>query len=215
MTIGVFDSGIGGKSVANAISRALPDLRIIVREDREHLPYGTKSPEELLELVIPIFHEMIDSGCQIIVVACNTVSTTIINELRKEFIIPLIALDPMIKPAAALTRSGVIAVCATPATLASNRFHYLKKEYAGKIRVLEPDCSDWAMMIENNELNHDIIDTRISSVIKQDADVIVLACTHYHWIENEIVKIAGKRAKVLQPEQAIVERLKTVLEQRT
>ena len=213
MKVGVFDSGVGGLSVANAISKAIPDLDVILREDKGNLPYGNKQPAELYKLVKPILDEMLLSGCEIIVIACNTVSTTIIKELRDHIDVPLIAIEPMIKPASEQTKSGTIAVCATPTTLRSERYAYLKKEYADNITVLEPDCSDWAAMIEGNNIYRKVIENSINSVLNNGADVIVLACTHYHWIEEEIETIAVGRAKVLQPEQAIIRQLKRVLEQ--
>lgn len=211
--VGVFDSGVGGKSVANAIKRALPEHTVILREDRAHLPYGTKSPDEILGYIIPIFQELVDEGCEVIVIACNTVSTTLVGTLRQHFNIPLIATEPMVKPAAALSKSKVIAVCATPTTLASKRYSFLKDSYTKGITVLEPDCSDWTMLIENNLINDQKIVSRIEEVLQKGADVIVLACTHYHWIENEIRKLANGRAQVIQPESALIEQLKRVLEQ--
>lgn len=211
MKIGVFDSGVGGQSMASAIKAALPELEILVREDREHVPYGTRTPDEVFGFVTPIFQSLIDEGCQVIVVACNTVTTTLITELRQRFDVPLVAIEPMVKPAAELTRSRIIAVCATPATLASERYKYLKQTYAADLTVLEPDCSDWALMIEHNQVEQDKISTRINEVLDQQADVIVLACTHYHWIEDEIRQIADGRAEVIQPEAAIIEQLKRVL----
>ena len=213
MKIGVFDSGAGGLSVANFIRATLPEHEVILREDRQHLPYGLRSPEELLSFVVPIFQELIDEGCQVIVVACNTVTTTIIADLRKQFSVPLIGIEPMVKPAAVMTKSGVIAICATPTTLASKRYAQLKREYANGIMVLEPDCSDWTMMIEEQSVNHNKIAARIEAVLEQQADVIVLACTHYHWIEEEIKELAVGQATVLQPEPAILEQLKRVLAQ--
>jgi glutamate racemase len=211
MKIGVFDSGVGGLSVANAIQAALPELEIMVREDSEHLPYGTRQPAEILGFVLPILNELSEAGCQIIVIACNTVTTTLITELRQRVSVPLVGVEPMVKPAAAATKSGVIAVCATPATLASQRYATLKHDYAANITVLEPDCSDWALMIQGQNIERDKISQRINEVLNDGADVIVLACTHYHWIEQEIVELAADRAIVLQPEQAIIEQLKRVI----
>ena len=211
--IGVFDSGIGGLSVANAIRRALPDDEVLLREDKKHVPYGTRQPAELLGFVVPIFQSMVDDGCQVIVVACNTVSTTLIEELRQRFTIPLVAIEPMVKPAAALTKSRVIAVCATPTTLGSKRYAWLKSTYAAGITVLEPNCSDWPAMIEAQQVNQQAVAARIKEVLAGRADVIVLACTHYHWIEKEITALAAGRATVIQPEQAIIKQLKQVLAQ--
>lgn len=212
MKIGVFDSGIGGQSVANAIMNALPDAEVVFRHDSaEHFPYANKTPEELLGFVVPVLESLVQDGCKLIVVACNTVSTTLITELRSRFTVPLVAIEPMVKPASEITKSKVIAVCATPTTLASKRYAELKETYARKITVLEPDCSDWSVLIERNEMSEERIGACIAPVLAQEADVIVLGCTHYHWIDEDIQKICAGRAVVLQPETAIVERLKTVL----
>lgn len=214
MKIGVFDSGVGGLSVANAIKRSLPDLDIVLKEDKKHVPYGTRQPQEILGFVIPIFQEMADAGCRIIVVACNTVSTNLIQELRDRFKqVTMIAVEPMIKDAARLSRSGVITVCATPATLASRRYAELKRRYAKDLTVLEPDCHEWAYMIEQNDIDQDRIRTSIEGAINEGSDVIVLGCTHYHWIEKEIKGIADSQAQVIQPEPVIVGQVKQVLRQ--
>lgn len=209
--VGVFDSGVGGLSMANAVRAALPEVDVILRQDTEHVPYGLRPPQELLKLVTPIFESMVNEGCQAIVVACNTVTTTLIHELRRRFKVPLVAVEPMVKPAAALTRTKVIAVCATPTTLASDRYAWLKEQYAQGIEVLEPNCGDWPAMIESKQIDKAAIAGRIDEVLDGNADVIVLACTHYHWIEEEIKDNAAGRAQVLQPEQAIIRELKRVL----
>jgi glutamate racemase len=211
MKIGVFDSGVGGLSVANAIQKALPQHDVLLREDHEHIPYGTRNPQEILGFVKPIFQSLVEEGCAVIVVACNTVSTNLIEELRQEFKIPLIAMEPMVKSAAEQTESGVIAVCATPATLKSSRYQWLKDTYAPDCKVVEPDCSDWAYMIEHNQVDIATITHRIKEVLDEGADVIVLGCTHYHWIEQAIQSLAEGRAKVIQPEQAVIHHLKRVL----
>ena len=211
MKIGVFDSGIGGLSVAGAIERALPEHDVIFRNDSRHVPYATRPVAEILRFVVPIFQTLVDDGCSVIVVACNTVSTTLIDELRALFGVPLIAVEPMVKPAAKLTTAGVIAICATPNTLNSHRYGVLKDTYAAKLTVLEPDCSDWSTMIEHQAVDTQAVANRIEEVLEQGADVIVLACTHFHWIEAEIISLAAGRARIIQPEASIIKQLKHVL----
>lgn len=160
---------------------------------------------------MPIIQELVNEGCKVIVVACNTVTTTIIGKIRENISIPIIAIEPMVKPAALQTKSKKIAVCATPTTLASPRYKELKDEFAKDITVYEPDCSDWSKLIEDNQINEEIMEDRINDVIKKGADVIVLACTHYHWIEKEITETAKGKAIVLNPEEAIIRQLKTTL----
>lgn len=211
--IGVFDSGVGGMSVVNAIQKELPELEIIYKDDAQHVPYGTRDIQEIHGFIKPIFQSFIDEDCQIIVVACNTVTTNLITQLRQEFPLPMVGMEPAIKPAAEATKTGVIAVCATPRTLASARYHWLKEQYAKGITVIEPDCSDWAEMIENNAVYREKIAKTIDEVCSAKADVIVLGCTHYHWIERLIRELAAGRAEVLQPEQPVIAQLKRVLAQ--
>jgi glutamate racemase len=211
--IGVFDSGIGGLSVKRAVEKALPDAEVISRSDKEHMPYGDKPPGELLGYVVPILEDMAHEGCQVIVIACNTVTTTLITELRQRLSVPLVGIEPMVKPAAEQTKTGIIAVCATPATLASKRYAWLKETYAPGVKVIEPDCSRWAYMIEHNEVNETALAKQINDICDQGADVVVLGCTHYHWIEELVLKLVQGRAAVIQPEQPVIAQLKRVIDQ--
>ena len=209
--IGVFDSGLGGLSVANAIRVALPEYEVIFRNDEHHVPYGKRDPEEILGFIVPIFEELIAEGCKVIVVACNTVTTTLIGQLRDQFEVPLVAIEPMVKPASKLTQTGVIAVCATPTTLNSERYAELKRQYAKDVTIIEPDCSDWSDMIQNREVDQDKIAKQINSALDENADTIVLACTHYHWIEDEINQLTLGKAIVIQPTRETILQLKKVL----
>lgn len=211
MKIGVFDSGVGGESVANAIRTSMPEHDILYCQDRENVPYGTKTPDQLYDLVLPILTNMIEQHCDVIVIACNSVTTTIIDRLRQVVTVPLIGIEPMVKTAAEISKSRIAAVCATPVTLSSPRYKWLKDTYASDMQILEPDCSDWAGMIEGNTIEHQHISDITESVIRRGADVIVMGCTHYHWIEEDVQRIAGSRAVVLQPEQPVIEQLKRVL----
>lgn len=211
LKVGVFDSGIGGLSIANAIERTVPEVEVVYVNDRTNVPYGNKTPDVLLGLVTPIFQKLVKNGCQVIIIACNTVTTTLITRLREIIPVPLIGIEPMVKPAAGATKTGVIAVCATPATLASARYQWLKDTYAAGKTVIEPDCSQWAYMIEHNKLNDELIAQQIQEVCDAGADVIVLGCTHYHWIEEKIRTLANGRAEIIQPEQAIIAQLQRTL----
>ncbi len=211
--VGVFDSGVGGLSVVNAIRKELPSLEIIYKNDKQHVPYGTKTIEEIYGYVKPIFGEFIKEGCRVIVIACNTVTTNLASRLRAEFDVPMVGIEPMVKPAAANTETGVITVCATPRTLSSDRYQWLKKEYAGDIKVLEPDCSDWTEMIESHDVDREKIAKTMEDSLDNNSDQIVLGCTHYHWIEDMIKSIVTDKAQVIQPERAVVAQLKRVLEQ--
>jgi glutamate racemase len=213
MKIGVFDSGIGGLSVAEAIQKELPDYEVIFMKDDEHFPYGSRGVDEIYDFTKPIIQTLIDEGCAVLVVACNTVTTNFIDKLRTDFNVPLIGMEPMVKPAAKASKTGVIAVCATPLTLASKRYAQLKEQFAQNVKVLEPDCGDWAAMVEADNVNREKIAKTINDICNSNADQIVLGCTHYHWIESVIKETVNGRAEVIQPEIPVIKQLKKVLEQ--
>lgn len=213
MKIGVFDSGVGGQSVVNAIIKEVPNIEVVYREDKEHVPYGNRDIEEIYKFVAPILQSMVVEGCRVIVIACNTVTTNLIERLRQSITVPLVGMEPMVKPAAIASKSKTIAVFATPRTLESSRYLWLKRQFAKDIKVLEPDCSEWAYMIQGGKINRDKIADTVDEVIKNGADQIVLGCTHYHWIEALIKQLATGRAEVLQPEIPVIKQLKKVLAQ--
>lgn len=211
MKVGVFDSGVGGLSVARAIQKELPHDEIIFRNDVDHVPYGTRDLDEILQFTEPILRSMVEEGCKVLVIACNTVTTNLIDQLRRKMPVPLVGMEPMVKPAAEASKSGVIAIFATPLTLQSQRYAWLKKNYAPDITVLEPDCSDWMLMVETNSVDRDKIAKTVDDICDKGADQIVLGCTHFHWIEELIVECAHGRAEVLQPEEPVIEQLKRTL----
>lgn len=211
MKIGLFDSGAGGRSFIAPLAERFPGSEIVYKEDVQNLPYGTKTPAQLLALTIPFFKAFEKEDCDAVLVACNTVTTNIIHELRAEVNIPLVGVEPMIKPAALLSRTGVIAVCATPGTLRSDRYAFLKKKYAPVTKVIEPDCSNWAMLIENNSENEIQLQHMVDQLSNERVDVIVLGCTHYHWIEEELQHLAGPGMMVIQPIEPVLDQLERVL----
>lgn len=215
MRLGIFDSGIGGEAVAIALRVTFPQADIITVNDQAHVPYGDKTQKEVIHLTDTAIQPLLTASCDVIILACNTATMAALETLRARY--PrqkFIGIEPMIKTAAALTKSGVIAVCATPATLASTRYHELKKLHAKDLTVLEPDCSEWASMIQNSQINHERIEGSINSTCKNGADIIVLGCTHYHWIKDFIVEITRGRAHVIEPSAAIGRRVKQLLKLR-
>lgn len=212
MKIGVFDSGIGGKSIADTLQNEYPNAQVLYVDDRKNMPYGSRSKAEIIALTDAAIQPLINESCDVIVLACNTATAAAIDDLRAKYSdIPFIGLEPMVKSAASQTKSNVVAMCATPFTLGSDRYKKLKNEYASDITILEPDCSDWAYLIEHNQIDTQKITDLINEVCNSGADVIVLACTHYHWIKEDIVTIANGRAVVIDPSDAISQRVGMVL----
>ena len=215
MKLGIFDSGIGGEAVAAALAQTFPQATIITVNDRGHLPYGDKTLDEVQHLTEAAIQPLLTSSCDVIILACNTATALAIEYLRATY--PeqkFIGIEPMIKAAAALTKSGTIAVCATPGTLASTRYARLVQKHGSHLTILEPNCSQWAYWIESNQINREHIAEIVNDVCEKDADVIVLGCTHYHWIKELIIELAAGRATVIEPSEAIGRRVQELLELR-
>lgn len=212
MKIGIFDSGIGGKAIADELKKSLGNVEIMVVDDHKNIPYGDKKTKEIIELTDIAIQPLIRSGCKIIILACNTATTLAINSLRSKY--PnqkFVGIEPMVKTAAKLTKSKIITVCATPATLASARYKELVNKFGSNLKIIEPDCSSWAKMIEDNQVNHMQVGKVIEDVCNQGADIIVLGCTHYYWIKKYITNTCKKRAKVIEPSRAVCRRVEDLL----
>ena len=210
--IGVFDSGIGGQAVAEKLKALFPDAEIIFVSDGAHVPYGLREPDEIIALTTAAIQPLLNAACDAIVIACNTATTVAITSLRQKY--PdthFVGIEPMVKPAAKLTHTKNIAVLATPGTLKSNRYQQLKREFTDGITVIEPNCSNWATLIENNQIEQIPLQETVNKLLEQHIDVIVLGCTHYHWLKDEIEAIAGPDITVLEPSDAIGARLDHLL----
>lgn len=212
MKLGIFDSGIGGEAIAAALQKTFPRATIKTVNDRLHVPYGGRQPYEIMELTDLAIQPLLRDNCDVIILACNTATAVAIENLRKKY--PnqkFIGIEPMIKTAAGLTKSKTIAVFATPTTLSSSRYKNLIAKFGPDLNIIEPDCSDWAKMIEFNQINYQKISQNISDVCNKGADVIVLGCTHYHWIKDSIISMVDGRAKVIEPSDAIGRQVKSLL----
>jgi glutamate racemase len=216
MKLGVFDSGIGGEAVAAALRITYPDAEILTVNDKVHVPYGDRAPDEVIRLTDAAIQPLLVAGCDVVILACNTATAIAIETLRRRYPTQkFIGIEPMIKTAARLTKTGTIAVCATPATLASARYHELIATYGSHLKVIEPNCQTWAYMIEHNQINHEIISDTITTALQEGADVIVLGCTHYHWIKDDILQLTKNQALVIEPSEAIGRRIKQLLDTST
>ncbi len=212
MRIGIFDSGIGGEAIAKALAQAIPTAELLVVNDKEHVPYGDRQPDEIVRLTDTAIQPLLDQKCDVIVLACNTATAVAINILRDRYPSQkFVGIEPMVKPAARISQTKIIAVCATPTTLNSEHFTQLVKTYADDCTIVTPDCRKWARMIEQNSLNESHIENVISEIKRSGADVIVLGCTHYHWIKEEIIALAGPSFTILEPSEAISRRVKELL----
>lgn len=212
LKIGVFDSGVGGEAIAKKLRTKFPNAEIISVNDRANVPYGTRRRADIIKLTEIAIQPLIDAKCDAIVIACNTATTNAISNLRaKHPDIHFVGIEPMVKPASKMTRTGVIAVFATPSTLKSHRYKQLKSLWASGKTFIEPDCSNWASSIEHGGAHRLDVIPAVNDSLRWHADVIVLGCTHYHLLKDKITKLAGPKVKVLEPSDAIESRLGSLL----
>lgn len=184
MKIGVFDTGTGGELVAKRLKKLLPQHSYITAIDREHAPYGNRSSEEIITLTDTAIQPLL--SCSIIILACNTATTIAIQPLRQRYSdVRFIGFEPMIKPAATLTKSRHITLLATNATKHSQRLRALISEYATGVRIDTPDTRAWAQMIDQG-LADDIMLNEVATSVAHGSDIIILGCTHYLALEERM-----------------------------
>ena len=210
--IGVFDSGVGGLSVPREIHRLLPGEDLIYVADSGHAPYGDKPAAFVQARAEHILRQLRRAGCKAVVVACNTVTGLSIQALRAQHPgWPLVAIEPAVKPAAALTRSGVMGVLATRNTVASPGLTRLIAEYAAGVQVLRQACPGWVERVERGELDgpdtEAAVADRVQPLLDAGADVLVLGCTHYPFLLPVIQRIAGPSVAILDPAPAVAREL--------
>lgn len=213
--IGIFDSGIGGLSVARAIRQLLPGERLHYFADTGHAPYGEKSDEYIYQRMQVITHHLLASDAKAIVVACNTATTAAIAKLRAEFSLPIIGVEPGVKPAVLTSTTGVVGVLATPRTLQTPAFSQLSARYAASARILLQPCPGLvplieALSLESEELRQ-LLQNYIKPLLAQGADTLVLGCTHYNLIAELIADTAGPAVTVVRTEAAVAKQLQSRL----
>jgi len=214
--IGIFDSGIGGLSVLRAILREPINRPIIYLADQAHVPYGQRSLADVRQFSQDISSYLIDQGCKIIVVACNTASAAALYSLRMSFPeVPFVGMEPAVKPAAEQTRSGVVGVLATPATFQGVLYASVVERFAGNVQLLQATCPGLVEQIEAGRLDspetREILSTALGPMLDQGIDTIVLGCTHYPFVIPLIQEIAGPTVRVIDPAPAIARQVRRVL----
>jgi glutamate racemase len=215
--IGVFDSGLGGLSVVGEIRRRLPGESLVYVADSAYCPYGGRPLEEIRERSVIVARELIDRGAKIIVVACNTASGAAIEQLRHSLALPIVGLEPAVKPAAASTRVGRIAVLATPATLKTERFHRLVDNHGAAVDVLKIPCPGFVELVESGELSGpralQVVRDALEPAREAGVDRVVLGCTHYPFLRHLVLEVLGDEVQVLDSGAAVARQVQRVLAQ--
>jgi glutamate racemase len=205
--IGVFDSGVGGVSVLKHVRALLPHEDLFYCADSNNAPYGSKSPEFIRERSLFLTSFLLSQGAKAIVVACNTATAGAIEQLRESFSVPIIGMEPAVKPAAAATRTGVVGVLATSGTLKSAQFAALLESYGKNVRVVTQACHGLVECVERGELDAEstsaLIAQYIRPLLEAGADTIVLGCTHYPFVRPLIEAQLGSGITLIDTGAAV------------
>lgn len=200
--IGVFDSGIGGLSVLAAIARTLPTADLIYLADTAHVPYGPKSDAFIQGRVLAIGHHLAGQGCGLIVVACNTATAAAVQALRAALPqVPVVGVEPGVKPAAKSSRTQRIAVLATESTARSERLARLIRTHASGVEVLIEPCPGWATRVETRDVHSPEflaeMQEKVARLLAAGADRLVLGCTHYTFLAPLLAPLVEGRAELV------------------
>jgi glutamate racemase len=215
--VGVFDSGLGGLSVLRAVRAQLPDEAIIYVADSLYAPYGERDDDFIADRTLAIGQWLVKQGAKVLVVACNTATAQSIALVREHLPIPLIGVEPGIKPAAQQSKSRVAGVLATQVTLRSARFQTLLERYAADCRFLCQPGHGLVQAIERCDIGsaelRALLDSYLQPMLDAGADTLVLGCTHYPFLDAAIRDIVGERMTLIDTSVAIARQLERVLDQ--
>ena len=218
--VGVFDSGVGGLSVLRAIRQLLPAERLLYVADSGHVPYGEKSPEFIRLRSQKIAGFLLGQGAKALVVACNTATAAAVSSLREQFPqVPMVGMEPAVKPAAAATRSGVVGVLATTGTLQSAKFAALLDRFASNVQVVMQPCPGLVERIEAGELDspatRDLLQELVAPLLDAGCDTLILGCTHYPFIKPLLRQLVPSSVSMIDTGEAVARQLQRVLSERS
>lgn len=214
--IGIFDSGLGGLSVWEALYDLMPEESMLYLADSKYAPYGHRPQSEIIQLSIKNMDYLLEKGCKIVVVACNTATTNAIEVLRQSYSVPIIGIEPAIKPAALNSKTGVVGVLATRGTLASSLFTKTAALYAKNRKVIEQYGDGLVTLIEAGEMEsdqmHQLLLDYLNPMISAGIDYLVLGCTHYSFLRPQLEEILPKQVKIIDAANAVAKQTRSVLE---
>jgi glutamate racemase len=214
--IGIFDSGIGGTSIWSAIHHLLPNEKTIYLADSKNAPYGQKTKAEIIALSIKNTELLLEMGCKLIVVACNTATTNAIQELRAKYKVPFIGIEPAIKPAATNSKTQTIGILATQGTLNSELFNKNTEKYQN-IKIIEQVGHGLVQLIENGKINSEemtkLLHSYLNPMVEANIDYLVLGCSHYPYLIPQIKKILPDHIQIIDSGEAVAKQTKNVLQE--
>lgn len=215
--IGVFDSGIGGLSVLRIMREQMPNESVIYFGDQVHVPYGSRSMEEIQKFSEGITRFLLERNAKLIVVACNTASAAALKYLREKFPnVPFVGMEPAVKPAAESTKTGRVGVLATPATFQGALYASVVERFGAGVELFQHTCPGLVNQIENGELDSQstrvILEDALLPMLEKNIDTVVLGCTHYPFVIPLIQKIVGENVRVIDPAPAVARQVNRLLE---
>ncbi|RED44791.1 glutamate racemase [Seonamhaeicola aphaedonensis] len=215
--IGIFDSGVGGTSIWSEIHNLLPNENTIYLADSINAPYGPKGKEAIVDLCIKNTELLLEKGCKLIVVACNTATTNAIDYLRANYNVPFIGIEPAIKPAALQTKTNAVGILATKGTLSSKLFSETSGKFANSVTVIEQDGDGIVDLIESGKLYSEemksLLRVYLKPMILANVDYLVLGCTHYPYLSPILIELLPKYVKIIDSGEAVARQTKAILEQ--
>lgn len=216
--VGIFDSGVGGLSVLREIRQLLPHESLLYVADSGHVPYGEKSPEYIRERCILITEHLLQQGAKALVLACNTATAAAAADLRERYPqLPIVGMEPAVKPAAAATRSGVVGVLATTGTLKSARFAALLDRFANDVRVVTQPCPGLVECIEAGELQapatRKLLQGYVEPLLAEGCDTLILGCTHYPFLRPLLHTLVPESVSLVDTGAAVARQLQRLLAQ--
>ena len=189
------------------IRAALPRRDLYYVADSGHVPYGDKTQDYIRERSVALTQFLVHEGAAAVVIACNTATAAAAATLRERFTLPIVAMEPAVKPAVAATRSGVVGVLATVGTLESARFAALLEQYAGDVEIVTQACPGLVEQVEAGELDSSatraLVERYTTPLIARGADTLVLGCTHYPFLKPVITELVGPDVRLIDTGEAV------------
>jgi glutamate racemase len=215
--VGIFDSGVGGLSVAREIRRLVPEEHLLYLADTAWCPYGGRPLHEIRGRSLAIGQELVRRGAKLLVVACNTASGAALEALREELDVPIVGMEPAVKPAARATRNRRVGVMATAATLGADRFSRLMQEHAGDVVVTSHACPGLVELVESGEVEgaraEAVLEPILAPFRAAEVDTLVLGCTHYPFVAEVIRAQLGAGVTLIETGEAVARQTARVLEE--
>jgi glutamate racemase len=217
--IGIFDSGLGGLSVAREIRKLLPWDSLHYVGDNLHVPYGVRPVAEIQSFSVAVTRFLVEQKrCRCVVVACNTATSAAVPLLRETFPqIPIVAMEPGIKPAVQVTQTGRVAVLATVGTLAGSRLQHLVERFADGVEVITEPCPGWVECVEDGVLDperaREVVAAVVQPLMEKGVDTLILGCTHYPFLMPFVLEIAPLNIHIIDTGPAVARRVAAVLPQ--